>query len=312
MGYAPLGARKERLQDVPSQYLQGLDCEEIRIQSSDNSARLSGLIVRPKGQSGTPNLVAIYFQGNAGNPLHRLPVFQALLSALRLPNINPAILAVAPRSYWTSTPKHPSQAGILSDYTTVLHHAAARFPSAHIVLYGHSLGGAVALCLLSKLKDTHVSTPPRIQGLILENPFASIPGMLVALYPQRWIPYRHLQSFVYDRWDALGALQTQEREGRTALSRLSKKMLVLVSEHDEVVPPEMGAQIVRAAMGSNAWPTRGTAVHGGPEDTRTQLVEIPGALHENAWNRPGWARAVRTYVRGILWEAEVESKREKV
>ncbi|GLB38816.1 putative alpha beta superfamily protein [Lyophyllum shimeji] len=347
MGYLPIGARKERLADMPPAYTAGMDCEEIHLPSADGAAQLSGLVVRPKGQTEPPKAVIVYFQGNAGGPLHRLPVFQTLLSSL-YPSHAPsssripcAIVAIAPRSYWTSTRRRPTQRGLLADYTSAVQYALSHFPDARIVLYGHSLGGAIAVCLLSELREGMTSprdkradaTAPgpegvdvdtkRIQGLILENPFASIPGMLAALYPQRWVPYRYLTAFVWDRWDALEALRSAvsvqskeaERE-KPALARLAHRMLVLISEHDEMVPPEMGRQIVRAALrGRREDPTapdvpvpeakvEGAAAGGGEakEVARagTKMVVIRGALHENAWDHRGWAEAMREYVREVV------------
>lgn len=96
---------------------------------------------------------------------------------------------MAPRSYWKLTPRWPSGAGIIQDYQDVLRYALRRFPQARIVLYGHSLGGAAAICTLAQLEEPGVGTRlnpdfDRIRGLILESPFSSIPAMVPALYPQ--------------------------------------------------------------------------------------------------------------------------------
>ncbi|KAG6846648.1 hypothetical protein H0H93_012662, partial [Arthromyces matolae] len=221
-GYAPLGARTDRLVDVSRSHLEGISCSEQRIVSSTGSS-ISALIVRPSSTSKTvegpnSNVVVLYLQGNAGNPLHRIPVFQSLLSAhssVRA-TVKPDITVIspAPRSYWTSRGR-PSQRGILTDYTSALSYALNQYPRARIVLYGHSLGGAVALCLLSQrnLPEVLGKDAERVSGVILENPFASIPGMIEALYPQKWLPYRYLKPFVWDRWDALGALKESSDEG---------------------------------------------------------------------------------------------------
>ncbi|KAG5638730.1 hypothetical protein H0H81_010540 [Sphagnurus paluster] len=323
-GYAPLGARKERLEDVHLQHLHGIDCEGIQISHTDNTARLSGVIIRPEGQTEPPRIVSLLniilrtgkllnntSKGNAGNPLHRLPVFQALLRATSTGNLHTptAVLAVAPRSYWTSTPRRPTQDGLIADYIAALGYAQLRFPGARTILYGHSLGGAVALCMLDHLSSPAVSKQTReldtscasIAGLILENPLSSVPDMLPALYPPRWVPYRHLRPFVWDRWDALGAVEAAVAtpgENISPLVRLSRKMLVLVSENDEVVPRTMGAQIVKAAAERDVQSGAGDPVRG------PQLVVIRGALHENAWDRYGWAEAVRAYVRRVVEEGE--------
>lgn len=88
--------------------------------------------------------------GNAGNPLARLPIFECLIlpSSSSSPALqDTAILAIAPRSYWKSTNATPTERGITSDYVHALTYACTRFPTSSIIMYGHSLGGAAAVCL---------------------------------------------------------------------------------------------------------------------------------------------------------------------
>ncbi|RDB21700.1 Protein ABHD13 [Hypsizygus marmoreus] len=365
MGYAPLGSRTEELAtDVRPDQLEGISCKEISVLNSTDGARLSGILVQPAqfGSSDvSPDVVIVYFQGNAGNPLHRLPVFQSLLTSIRthaprrprlsstatnspsipkLIPINAAILAVAPRSYWKSTPRRPTQRGILSDYRHVLEYAFTHFPDTPVVVYAHSLGGAIALCVLAQLSESPIpesrttarpngigvssDRSRQIQGLILENPMASIPRMVAALYPQRWVPYRYLTPFVWDRWDALGAMKdasagarvmttndaTRLTEAPSTLTRLARNMLVLVSEHDEVVPREMGAEIVEAASGIGG-DERGMTLSKPTTSTGPRLVVVPGALHENAWKKRQWEREVGTYVWGVMDAARRDKVKRK-
>jgi pimeloyl-ACP methyl ester carboxylesterase len=122
--------------------------------------------------------------GNAGNPLHRIPVFTTLLDAI--PSL--AIFAPAPRSYWTSSDAaRPTQAGLTADYTAALAFAASRFPTSRLTIYGHSLGASIALCLLASHTDVSKAAA-MVHGLVLENAFSNMPDMLRVLYPQRWLP----------------------------------------------------------------------------------------------------------------------------
>lgn len=106
--------------------------------------------------------------------------------------------------------------------------------------------------------------------------------MVRALYPQRWLPYRYLAPLAFDRWDVLAALKSHVGHD-TVLGRISRNMLVLVSEHDEVVPQDMGVRIFKLA-------TQGCHPNG------TELVKIPKALHEDAWTRKMWTDELRKYI----------------
>lgn len=281
----PLGARRDRLSDVPRQSIQGIQCEEVELEG-ESGVKLSGIFVtRDDSSSKDIETVLVYFQGNAGNPLHRIPLFQHLLRSLssHIPKV--AVLAVAPRSYWKSSSRRPTQAGITKDYCSVLRYALQRFPTARITIYGHSLGGAAAICVLHQLEGEHPELRNdfnRIRGLILENPFSSIPAMVRALYPQKWLPYHHLAPLAFDKWDAVTTLATHVDKDDTVLGQAARTMLILLSEHDEIVPIEMGTQIFNAAMR-------------GPRCSARRVI-IPRALHENAWNRKAWTDEVKRYL----------------
>ena len=324
LGYVPPGARTEELGvDVPIP--RGLQCEEIRVKS-DKGVTLHGILARREPHGPPPpvrKIVVLYLQGkstnhiasmghsvvhagNAGNPLARLPVFDTLLKGVRQASRSPhttrspalidvSILAVAPRSYWKSSRRTPTQRGLLADYTSALTYATHQYPDADIVLYGHSLGGAVAVCLAASLDAAAFSS---VKGLILENPFASIGGMVQALYPQRWLPYRYLAPLAFDRWDALAAVRNMSKG--SLLARLARNALVLLSEKDEVVPTSMGMQL-HAAMLEKV----GLEGAEAPQSMCRQVV-IRGALHEHAWTQRQWAQEMVAYLHHIADTKETQ------
>ncbi|KAL0954385.1 hypothetical protein HGRIS_003370 [Hohenbuehelia grisea] len=317
MGYCPPGARAEDLKrDVPPQHLKGLRCEEISVPSTD-SVMLSGIVVSRVDASEPPKAVIVYFQGNAGNPLHRLPVFHRLLHHPYSPSTEAdqlAIVSVAPRSYWKSTRRRPTERGILMDYLYTLRYTLDRFPSAKVIFYGHSLGGAAAVCLSSQLYVTPLQISDwaheqnlfvdaryaKIQGLVLENPFVSIPEMVRALYPERWVPYRYLAPLAFDKWDALAAMRRlyaerhsnegSDSQNATVLKRVARDMLMLLSEKDEVVPCEMGTSLFDLSE-------RGRGATAGGLGRK---VIIKDALHENAWQQRQWSKEMGLYARQVL------------
>jgi pimeloyl-ACP methyl ester carboxylesterase len=191
----------------------------------------------------------------------------------------------------------------LKDYLEVLRYTMTRFPDARIIIYGHSLGGSVAVCLLSQLYDEKRSMDPEdsnygdprfanIRGLILENSFCSIPEMTRALYPDRWTPYHYMGPLALDKWDALSAIRDAQRE-KSVLDGLRTEMMVLVSENDEVVPKEMGEELWKASRGEE---TLNDAADGDHSEGLGRKVVIRDALHENAWMCRQWLKEMTRYI----------------
>lgn len=195
-----------------------------------------------------------------------------------------AILAVAPRSYWKSSLRKPTEAGLLSDYRHILSYAVTRFPTSNIVLYGHSLGGAVSVCLTSRVCAT-------IKGLIVENPFASIPGMVKALYPQRWLPYHYLGIFTFDRWDAYTAMTNATPD--SLIRKLSSSLMLIPSKNDELMPNVMGESFFEAP---------GKLLGGSNnviENSLRRTVVLRKSLHESAWKEWLWLTEMRRYIQSV-------------
>ncbi|EGO19268.1 hypothetical protein SERLADRAFT_402645, partial [Serpula lacrymans var. lacrymans S7.9] len=120
----------------------------------------------------------------------------------------------------------------------------------------------------------------------LENPFASIPRMVQALYPERWVPYRYLAPLAWDKWDAVAAMRNAARNDvQSVLARIvqSGDILVMLSEKDEVVPKAMGEEI---------WDVSACANTNG----RGKKVVVEEALHENAWEQRQWVREMRKFI----------------
>lgn len=251
--------------------------------------------------------------------MNRLPLFRTLLhpprtssysSSLRTLRLFPrlTLLAPAPRSYWLSTRATPTERGILADYRASLaYFHATHGPDARYVLYGHSLGGAAAVGLLKQLqqgpfachsRSDDSATPtsePRISGLILENPLPSIPFMVRALYPQKWLPYHWLGPLAFDRWDALGDLERLKEssgEMRSLWIRSGKDEVIPLGTEEGVKSGELaGKDGVRRMF--EAW-VKSTERDGG--EARSEWVDVPGALHDLAYNERRWRQELRAFL----------------
>ncbi|CAE6530904.1 unnamed protein product [Rhizoctonia solani] len=225
-------------------------------------------------------------QGNAGNPLHRIPKFRLLAGKLIVDNLEREVqvIAVAPRSYWTSTKTSPSEAGFLSDYTAVLEWISNAYPNSPVVLYGHSIGGSIAVKLLASLPAS-----TRVRGLVVENAFTSVPAMVRTVYPSKWLPYYHLGPLVFDKWDALSTLSHERSSALRNVILHPPSILIINSENDELVPAEMGREMFDAAS---------FVYHGlsKPLGTGPRRVLIPGALHDDAFTKRQWKDEMRAYL----------------
>src|SRR5690606_37865059 len=89
-----------------------------------------------------------------------------------------SVLAIDYRGFGQSTMRLPSEDSASEDATAALHELARREPDpAKRFVYGHSLGGAIAIDLASR------PDLPEFAGLIVESSFTSIAAMMRTL---RW------------------------------------------------------------------------------------------------------------------------------
>lgn len=126
------------------------------------------------------------------------------------------IVALSYRGFWTSRGR-PSERGIALDAIAALDWVSQCIPQdSKLVLWGQSLGAGVAANAVaaqiqirpSRKSESVVTSREenkgvKVNGLMLETPFTSISAMLIAIYPQKWLPYRYLYPFLWDHWQAL-------------------------------------------------------------------------------------------------------------
>jgi uncharacterized protein len=170
-----------------------------------------------------PNAPALlYLHGTFRNLYQNLNKINALREA------GFAILAVEYRGWGSSTPITPSEASIKADARRGWDALVQRQPDAgRRVIYGHSMGGGVAVALASELRH-----PEDYAALILESTFASMPD-------------------VARRQGVLGGLAasiTSERFDSMALiDRIQAPLLMLHGDADRTVPFDSGRALFEAA-----------------------------------------------------------------
>ncbi|CAO1616850.1 unnamed protein product [Parajaminaea phylloscopi] len=206
----PSGARED--QTRPSRYQ--LPFEELWLKTPDGERLHAWYIRKDRRQDRSP-ITFVMFQANAGNIAHRLP-----LAAILLKKLNCNVFMLSYRGYGLSTGQ-PSEKGIKIDAQVALDWVRANLHNdegQRIVLYGQSLGGAVAI-------DAGVRNAAWISALILENTFLDIPSLIPSVLP----PARFFTFLCTEIWSSVTRLPL--------LDRKRVNVLFLSGAKDELVPP---------------------------------------------------------------------------
>ncbi|KAJ1952967.1 hypothetical protein IWQ62_006101, partial [Dispira parvispora] len=252
MSYIPLGSRSPKLNNLV--HKSNLLWEPTQV--NRGKCKLRGFIVRAKSPVPPTNgPVVIYFQGNAGNMVHREPVFQRIIQAV--PTVT--IVAIHTSGYGNSQGK-ATERNLRADAYAIFRSVCERYPPVRhpIYLYGHSLGGALAIDLAHRLTTTHSSPGIKsmVRGIVLENTFTNMLDMVGAVYP-RWLPYYSLAKFcLWNHWSSVDRIQV-----------IPVPILFLSAAKDEIVPSWMMSQLSQQAQ-------------------QPQWVTFPHALHDSIYQQP--------------------------
>ena len=135
---------------------------------------------------GPSSLTVLYLHGNAGNISTNLGR-TALLRSLGV-----SVLTIDYRGYGLSSGPLATEHRLYEDAEAAyryLHQDRGIDPS-QLVIYGHSLGGAIALDLAGRV--------PALAALIIDASFTSMVDMVVLSRYNRWFPVRYLLNQRFD------------------------------------------------------------------------------------------------------------------
>jgi len=292
----PPGSRVEVA--VPTEF--GVPYEDLELKTSDNVTLRCYLLPQ---RSGLPNRhpeaarvegedeltddeflasrpTVMMFHGNGGNHGHRIPLAKVFFMRMRC-----NVLMLSYRGYGLSDGS-PSEKGLCLDAQTALNYLTSdpNFSKTPIVLYGQSIGGAVAIDLASK-------NPTKIAALILENTFTSLPSLV-----PHALPLLGPVSFLcHQKWDSASKIP---------LIPATIPILMLSGAADQLVPKEHMRALweVVAQRGQKKTPS-GVEYKVGLE--RAKYMEFEYGGHNDTCVQTGYWSAVADFIASL---AEYQEK----
>ncbi len=154
----------------------------------------------------------------------------------RLHELGFAVLGVDYRGFGRSSATPPSERSACEDARAAWQWLAEQHPQAPRYVYGHSLGGAIAVQLAADIDD--------IRGLIVEGTFTSIADVFGTL---RW------------GWLPLAPLITQRFDSARRVAQVRAPLLVVHGSDDRAIRPHLGRALYERATA----PKRFVLVPGG-------------------------------------------------
>jgi uncharacterized protein len=163
----------------------------------------------------------------------------------RLRKMGFSVMAIDYRGFGKSGGDLPSEEEVYADATVAWEYVAKRVPEAsRRFVYGHSLGGAIAIELASRRND--------MAGVIVESTITSIRDMASTHTLLRLLP--------------IGLFLTQHYDSLSRVERVAAPMLFVHGANDRFVPVTMTQQLYERARGPK------------------RLLLVEGANHSNAAN----------------------------
>ncbi|MCO5354463.1 alpha/beta hydrolase [Acidovorax kalamii] len=154
----------------------------------------------------------------------------------RMQELGFSVLAIDYRGFGRSSAGLPSEATAAEDARAAWAWLAQHKPNKPRYIFGHSLGGAIAIDLARQVQDE--------QGTIVEGTFTSIPEV-VSTFKWGWLP--------------VSGLITQRFESVRKVAEIGSPLLVVHGSEDSLIRPSLGRKLYEAA----AEPKRFVLVEGG-------------------------------------------------
>ncbi len=154
----------------------------------------------------------------------------------RMQELGFSVLGIDYRGFGRSTNDLPSEKMAIEDARAAWDWLGQKYPGRPRYIFGHSLGGAIAISLAAQVNDE--------KGTLVEGTFTSIPDV-VSTFKWGWLP--------------VSLLITQRFESVKHVAGIGSPLLVVHGSEDRLIQPDLGRRLYEAAQG----PKRFVLVEGG-------------------------------------------------
>ncbi|HEY3049966.1 MAG TPA: alpha/beta fold hydrolase [Polaromonas sp.] len=211
----------------------------FKAEGKDQEVRLHGLWLpanHPPAATNAP--VLLYLHGARYNVTGSAPRMR------RMQELGFSVLAIDYRGFGKSTPALPSEASAYEDARAAWDWLAKKYPDSPRYIFGHSLGGSIAINLATEVADE--------SGTIVESTFTSIADVVSS---SKW------------GWMPVSLLITQRFEAVRKVGHIGSPLLVVHGDEDQLILPDLGRKLFEAA----AQPKQFVLVAGGSHHNTNAL-----------------------------------------
>jgi alpha-beta hydrolase superfamily lysophospholipase len=160
----------------------------------------------------------------------RFNVTGSAFRARRMEELGFSVLAIDYRGFGKSSSDLPSESMAYEDARAAWEWLGQKYPERPRYIFGHSLGGAIAIELAAQVNDE--------AGTVVEGTFTSIPDV-VSTFKWGWLP--------------VSLLITQRFEAVKRVPDIGSPLLVVHGGEDRLIQPELGRKLFEAATGRKSF-----------------------------------------------------------
>lgn len=187
--------------------------------ANDHPVRLHGLWLAADEPHAAKAPVLLYLHGARYNVTGSAPRMR------RMQELGFSVLAIDYRGFGKSTQELPSEKSAYEDARAAWDWLAKKYPDRPRYIFGHSLGGPIAINLATEVADE--------RGTIVEGTFTSIADVVSSSPQWGWMP--------------VSLLITQRFEAVRKVGMIGSPLLVVHGGEDRLILPDLGRRLYEAA-----------------------------------------------------------------